>query len=132
MRLLTTLVALSVPLAWACASTGTPQARSGARHDPNLITEEELGRVGMTSLFDAIRTLRPEWLAWRNPTMLRPEAEGNIVVYMDRIRIGEPDVLRGFTPTLALSVRYLRPAEAEAEFGPGHLQGAILVTTKRH
>lgn len=132
MRTLTRFVALALPLAWACASTGTPAARSGARHDPDLITQEELQGVGMANLFDAIRTLRPVWFSRRNPTMLRPEAEGNIVVYMDRIRMGEPEVLRGFTPAQAQSIRYLRPAEAEAEFGPGHLQGAILVTTRRH
>jgi len=125
------LVALLIPLALACASAGRSGVAGGPRHDSFLITESELRQTNVANLYDAIRTLRPEWIARRNPTTLRPEAEGNIVVYMDRIRFGELEVLRSFAPALATSVRYLAPAEAEAEFGPGHLQGAILVTTGR-
>ena len=127
-----TLLALLVPLAWACSSGGAPGGRVAPRRDPNLITEAELQDVSVASLFDAIRTLRPEWLQRRNPTTFRPQAEFNIVVYMDRIRFGEPETLRQFPPALAASVRFLSPAEAEAEFGTGHLQGAILVATRRH
>ncbi len=124
-------VLLLLPLALACASAGGAGAPGAIRRDANLITESELREVNVANLFDAVRTLRPEWLAHRNPTTLRPEAEGTIVVYVDRVRYGDPDVLRTLTPTFAQSIRYLTPAEAEGEFGPGHLQGAILVTTRR-
>ncbi len=124
-------VVLLLPLALACASAGGTGAPGAIRRDVNVITEGELRESNVANLYDAVRTLRPEWLARRHPTTLRPEAETNIVVYVDRVRYGDPEVLRTLTLTFAQSLRYLAPAEAEAEFGPGHLQGAILVTTRR-
>ena len=122
---------ISLPLAWACGSAGSGAARTAPRHDPNIITSEELQGVSASNLFDAIRTLRPQWMSSRSPTMLRPQAEGNIVVYMDRVRYGDPEMLRQIPPAVAVSVRYYSPSEAEGEFGAGHLQGAIQVVTRR-
>jgi hypothetical protein len=49
-------------LAAACASGGG-SGDSGPRRDRNLITGEELTQTGeLTTLFDAIRRLRPTWL----------------------------------------------------------------------
>ena len=122
---------ISLPLAWACASAGSGAARTAPRHDPNIISSEELQGVSASNLFDVIRTLRPQWLSNRSPTMLRPQAEGNIVVYMDRIRFGELETLRQIPPGDAVSVRYYGPTEAEGQFGAGHLHGAIQIITRR-
>lgn len=122
---------ISLPLAWACASAGGGAARTAQQHDPNIISSEELRGVSASNLFDAIRTLRPQWLSSRSPTMIRPQAEGSIVVYMDRVRYGELEMLRQIPPGDAESVRYYSPSEAEGQFGAGHLQGAIQVVTKR-
>ena len=52
-------------LAAACASGGG-SGDSGPRRDRNLITGEELTQTGeLTTLFDAIRRLRPTWLRGR-------------------------------------------------------------------
>jgi len=125
-------VVLLLPFAFACASAGGSGSPGALHRDASVITESELRETSVSNLYEAIRNLRPEWLARRSPTTLRPEAESDIVVYMDRIRFGDLETLRTFTPTLATSVRFLSPTEAEAEFGPGHLHGAILVTTRRH
>ena len=122
---------ISLPLAWACASAGGRAARTAPRHDPNVITSEELQGVSASNLFDAIRTLRPQWLSNRSPTMIRPQAEGKIVVYMDRVRYGELEMLRQFPLGDVVSVRYYSPSEAEGQFGLGHLQGAIQVIVRR-
>jgi len=123
---------ISLPLAWACASSGGSQTgQAGPRHEPNIISSEELQGVSASNLFDAIRTLRPQWMSSRSPTMLRPQAEGNIVVYMDRVRYGELEMLRQIPLGDAESVRYYSPSEAEGQFGLGHLQGAIQVIIRR-
>ena len=125
------ILVVALPLAWACASVGSPASASGPRPDRNLITAEEIAGVSVSNLYDAVRLLRPQWLSQRNPSTLLMGSEGDIVVYMDRIRFGEPEQLRQFPPSIATSVRFLNPSEANAEFGVGHLKGAILVTTRR-
>jgi hypothetical protein len=121
-----------LPLAWACASSGSPASAAGPRPERNLITAEELAGVSVSNLYDAIRILRPQWMNTTNPSTFRMSAEGTIVVYMDRIRFGEPEQLRAFPPSLAVSIRFLDPSEANAEFGVGHLKGAIVVVTRRN
>ncbi|MGH2609977.1 MAG: hypothetical protein ACREMV_01510 [Gemmatimonadales bacterium] len=95
----------------------------------NVITEEELRNTQGSTLYDVVRILRPEWLR-RNPSMVRPEAEGDIVVYMDRARMGGPNSLVQIRPSAVATVRYYSASEAAGEFGPGHIYGAIAVTTR--
>ena len=131
MNVRTAILVAVLPLAIGCASTGSSAATSGPRPERNLITAEEIAVVSVSNLYDAIRQLRPQWMSTTNPSTLRMDAEGTIVVYMDRIRFGDPEQLRAFPPSLAVSIRYLDPSEATAEFGVGHLKGAIVVTTRR-
>jgi len=125
------VLVVALPLAWACASTGSSASSSGPRPERNLITAEEIAGVSVSNLYEAVRLLRPQWLSTTNPSTFLVQAEGNIVVYMDRVRFGEPEQLRAFPPSLATSVRFLDPSEANAEFGVGHLKGAIVVATRR-
>jgi hypothetical protein len=103
-----------------------PPARSS-----DAVTLEELGKVSTSSsLFEALRALRPTWFL-RNPTTLRPAQEGDIVVYLDRSRLGGPESLRSIHVATVTLVRHYSASEAEARFGPGHLHGAIQVVTTR-
>ena len=121
-----------LPLVSACASVGSSASSPGPRPERNLITAEEIAGVTVSNLFDAVRLLRPQWLSTTNPSTFLIGSEGNIVVYMDRIRFGEPEQLRAFPPSIAVVIRFLDPSEANAEFGVGHLKGAIVVNTRRN
>lgn len=121
-----------LPLVSACASVGSSANSSGPRPNRNLITAEEIAGVSVSNLYDAVRLLRPQWMSTTNPSTFLTGSEGTIIVYMDRIRFGEPEQLRAFPPSLAVSIRFLDPAEANAEFGVGHLKGAIVVATRRN
>lgn len=125
------ILVVSLPLVWACASAGSGTGSAGPRHDPNVITAEELQGANVSNLFDAIRILRPQWLERGGPTTIIPGSEYAVVVFMDRIRFGEPEVLRQTPPSVAQSLRYYRADEAQAEFGIGNLRGAIQVITRR-
>jgi hypothetical protein len=97
----------------------------------DVVTMEELSRVATAStLFEALHALRPAWFR-RNPTTLRPEAEGDVVVYVDQTRLGGPETLRTIQVNAAIVIRHYSASEAEARFGPGHLHGAIQVSTSR-
>ncbi len=128
---------LVAALGWACsgatsAGSGTTADRPAPaqRYNANVITAAELSRISATSLEEAVRALRPTWL--RNaPSTIRPGAEGTVVIYLDRVRLGGPENLRQINPMQVSEVRYYSPSEAELRFGPGHLHGAIEVTTAR-
>lgn len=128
---------LVAALGLACSSAtsaggGTTAERPAPsqRHTGNVITADELSRLAAMSLEEAVRALRPTWL--RNaPSTIRPNAEGTIVIYLDRVRLGGPESLRQINPMQVSEVRYYSPSEAELRFGPGHLHGAIEVTTAR-
>ena len=133
MRVGAAILLVSLPLVWACASSGAGGAgRQAARHNPSVISSEELQRANASNHFDVVRTMRPEWLMRRAPTVLLTAQEGNIVVYMDRARLGDPDVLRQISPSDVASLRFFTPSEAEAEFGVGHMHGAIQLLSRRH
>jgi hypothetical protein len=131
----TTLPLTTMAIVWACCSGGAT-SQSGSREPAparrsDVVTMEELERASSTStLYDALRNLRPNWFR-RNPTTLRPQAEGDIVVYLDQSRLGGPEALRTIAVSSVTAVRYYNPSEAQSRFGLGHLHGAIQVITSR-
>ncbi len=117
------------------ASAGGAAAQTPARkprRDPNLITAEEIASKSAQTLYDAVRALRPAWMMRARPTALMPQNEGGLLVYVDGTRFGNIETLRQLVPGIAQAVRYYSPSEAEARFGPGHLNGAIEVFTSGH
>lgn len=121
----------ALPLVSACASSGSQTGQASPRHDPYVITAAELATASASNLFDAVRQLRPRWMERLGPTTFGPQAEYAVMVYMDRIRFGAPDMLRQVPVSLPLSVRYYSASEAQAEFGVGNLQGAIQIVTRQ-
>jgi hypothetical protein len=126
-------VSLSALLLAACASgtsarAGGPQGTT-ARRDANVITAEEIRANSAQTLYDAVSTLRPAWMLRSRPTALLPQNEAQLIVYLDGTRFGNMDSLRQLAPGSVQTVRYFSPSAAEARFGPGHLKGAIEVTT---
>ena len=97
----------------------------------DAVTLEELTRVASAgTLFEALHVLRPNWFQ-RTPSTLRPDREGDIVVYLDQMRLGGPESLRRIRLDTVTLVRHYSPSDAEARFGLGHLHGAIQVVTTR-
>jgi hypothetical protein len=118
----------------ACASGGGGGAArtdgpTTRQRSPNVITAEEIQEQPSPTLYDVVRALRPAWLLARRPTTIMRQQEGPLVVYLDGTRYGTLESLRQLRPGGVRMVRYFSPTEAQARFGPGHLQGAIEVTT---
>ena len=129
-RALVLLVAL--PLVWSCTPTGQP-GQTTPRHDPSVITAEEIASANASNLYDVVRTLRPEWLSHLAPQGIQnANADFPTLVYMDRMRLGEPDMLRQVGTGAAIELRYFSPSAAQSEFGlSGGMQGVIQVITRR-
>jgi hypothetical protein len=122
-------------LAFLSGCAGGSGTQSSGMPEParksDIVTLEELSRISNTStLYEALHALRPAWFR-RLPTTLRPESEGDVVVYLDQSRFGGPETLRTLAVTGITAVRYYNPTEAQARFGLGHLHGAIQIITAR-
>ena len=114
--------------ATACASGG---AAAGTRsHDRNRISGDELRGTTATNLYDAIHSLRPQWLVKRGARSLTPGMEGDIVVYQEVTRLGGPDILRSIAVGDVQEAQFLSPSEATMRYGTGHPHGAIVVVMR--
>jgi hypothetical protein len=97
--------------------------------DQSVLTAEEIRLGTAPTLCDVIRLRRPRWLTRTKPTAFRPERQSDVVVYLDNVRLGGPETLCQIQPLSVAVVRYLSPSEAEARYGQGHINGAIVVVT---
>lgn len=110
----------------ACAS-GSP--RAGSRLDANTITREQIEQEGPSNCYDLVQKLRPNWLRWRGSTSFKLETD--VIVYVDGTRLGESEELRNINTADVQKLEYLDARAATVRYGSGHVQGAILVTTRR-
>ncbi len=94
-----------------------------------MLTADEIQSVSAPTLYDVIRIRRPRWLTRARPTAFRGDRQVDLVVYLDNVRFGGPDALRQITPRSVGSVHYLSPSQAEARFGQGHMNGAIVIVS---
>ena len=129
--------------------SGPRAARPERRRDPRLVlTGDEIRETGTPSVFDAIQSLRPEWLRTRGVGSMRETPRGtgtlsaagqieidvepgipSIRVYLDDSFLGGVDELRLVSPGMVGDVRFLDSAEATQRWGAGHIHGAIHVRT---
>ena len=113
----------------ACASIGTsshPPARQVENGDRSVLTEAEITGSGTRTAYEAIRRLRPEYLAF----VRRSDSNEEVVVYVDGIRIGTTEVLHAISSVSIREVRRFDAREATTRFGTGHSTGAIVMLTK--
>ncbi|HWC73971.1 MAG TPA: hypothetical protein VG454_08535 [Gemmatimonadales bacterium] len=115
-----------------CSHNSAKTASPAPSHDSDVITADELAQTTGSTVFDAVRQLRPNWEMRARPTAMVRQNQAQLIVYVDGTRYGGFDSLRLLKWRSAASVRYYSPGEAEAQFGPGHLLGAIEVKTLPH
>ncbi len=121
-----TLLAVSaIIVASACASAAKTPAR---QH--NVVTAEELLRAGDVNLYEALGQLRPAFLRSRGIITGATSPAAPIQVYIDGMRMGEPDHLRQIFAKNVAEVRFLEPQQAIARFGGNNTGGALVIVMK--
>jgi hypothetical protein len=110
--------------AMASPDAAPASARGGGR---NVIGIEDIRKAGGGNALDLIRSLRPMWIQKRGPQSLH--YEGEVVVYMDKARLGGMQALRDISVSSLTSLQFLDVAAANYKFGPGHPYGAIVLST---
>jgi hypothetical protein len=110
MRRAPVAVALIVVLsACAHARLDEPRARN------NVLSREEIAAAPVTTAYDALDRLRPNFL--------RPHATGGrpatayAVVFIDGVRRGSLEVLRSVAANSIVEIRYLTAADATTRYG---------------
>lgn len=118
----------------ACASTGGSGATGS---DAATITAADIAQTSAATAFDAVQRLRPQWLVVSDPRSISGGGPGTpdigtsgIVVYLDGVRAGGPDMLKNINAQSVVRMHFLTPSEATNIYGTGSLFGAIQVTTR--
>jgi len=91
-----------------------------------LLTEPEITREGARTVYETIERLRPRYLS-RTRTR---GASCERVAYLDGMRLGGLDELRGVSAVSVQHIRSLSGPDATTLFGRGHCAGAIVVVTR--
>jgi hypothetical protein len=91
------------------------------------IPPEEIARSRANDAYDLVSERRPSWLVhkWGNRYVDR----GDIVVYVNRVRMGGPSALHDVAILDVYAVTMYDPSQANLRFGRSHPFGAINVQT---
>lgn len=111
----------------ACASSGTTRATPSRSTD--VISAEEIAAISVTTAFEAVQRLRPQWLRNRGPTSITGVNSGDPVVYIDEVRAGGLEALERLSIHIVREMRYLSGQDASVRYGLDHDNGAIMVDT---
>jgi len=95
--------------------------------DRNLLTGEQLRSQHFENAYDAIEALRSNWLASRGPDSFQTPTI--VLVYLDNVRLGGVEMLRGISTQSVASIQRFDGLEATARWGIGHGAGVIYVTS---
>ena len=109
----------------ACLSTAHPDPME--RLDRSVLIPAELADQHFANAYDAIESLRSNWLQARGPdSFTNPSV---VYVYLDNVRLGTVETLRALDLKVLNRIEHFDGVAATARWGVGHGAGVILVTT---
>ena len=128
-RSLRTVLASALFLAATACTHGNASSAPSASSD--IIYRNEISKTSALNAYDAVRLLRPRFLAGRGPsTLLRVrESSTSPVVYLDNQRFGDASALYNIPVDGIVEIRYIGATQAQMRWGSDHPSGAILVIT---
>ncbi|HNV73091.1 MAG: hypothetical protein IPF87_17880 [Gemmatimonadetes bacterium] len=131
MRRLLLGVALASVVSGGCATGSGGRGSAGQGRQSDVIYGSEIAKSSALNAYDAVRLLRPAFLAGRGPTtLLRPrESSVSPVVYLDNQRYGDSSTLRNIPIDGIVEIRFVGATQAQMRWGMDHPAGAILVLT---
>jgi hypothetical protein len=124
------LLTLAVLLTLAACATGggTEEQDRGSR---NRIVRAELQEIPVTTAFEAVRQLRPNWLRQRGEASISAFGSGGIRVVIDSAPQGELEVLETIRTDQIEEMRFLNQSEASVRYGTNFGYGAIEIVTRK-
>jgi hypothetical protein len=111
-----------------CVSHPPPGAQVG---DGATITEDEIDSAHVSTAYDVIHKLRPQFLISRGKLSLDPTAPPALPrVYVDGQFYGDATTLRGILTLSIESIHYYSGSAAQYKFGHDNAAGVIAIATK--
>ena len=108
----------------ACAPA-TRIAPTATSYDMSILSRSEIRDANVTDMYDVIARLRPQYLTRRGETSFLLRAQTQVSVYVDNMRLGGIESLRGIPVASVQRVRYFNAAEATYRWGMNNSGGAI-------
>jgi hypothetical protein len=130
------LYLLGVAAFIGCAqSSGTGHSPTATLRRSGVLTADEItnAHADITTAYDAVARLRPNWLAAHGVTSAQSNGAGTEYawVYLDGQRYGDLNTLRNIAAYNVGTIRYYDVTQAGARFGlHGGSSGVIEVTSK--
>jgi hypothetical protein len=123
-----TAAALAVTLGGCAAggAQGAGRASERAKRQADLITSDELAKGQWASAYDAVRTLRPQWLNSKGPDTILGE-QGEIQIRLDDSPLGGIASLRQVNALGIAAIRWIDPVSAAGRWGGAYAHGAIVI-----
>jgi hypothetical protein len=128
------LFAVAAILGCAAASGTSDTSGTSTPRKGNLLTAEEIAahNADLSTAYDAIARLRPNWLATHGPTSFSTSGgAGQATVFVDGTQYGDLSSLRNIQAYHIADIHYYDVTEAGARYGlKGGTSGVIEVRTK--
>jgi hypothetical protein len=117
--LLKHLYPIAVAAILGCGSSSGTSSQSPAPRRANLLTAEEIlaAHADVTTAYDALARLRPNWLTSRGPTSFINRGTEFAIVFVDGEQYGTLTSLRNIHASQVADIRYYSSAEAGGRFG---------------
>ena len=94
-----------------------------------VITEAQIDEGHFTTAMEAVESLRANWLHQRGTDSFNNP--GEVQVYLDNVRLGGIDTLRGIQANPIISIRFISGLEASGRWGLDHGHGVIFISTRK-
>lgn len=118
------LLAMTACSSGGGTSTATPQTQRSSR---NLITRAEIESSNVQDAYEVVQRLRPEYLREQRGNPSINSGPQYAQVYVDGVRRGGPEALRGLRPVEVEYIQFIGAADATTRWGTGHGGGVIEV-----
>ncbi|MGH7460298.1 MAG: hypothetical protein ACREMA_04630 [Longimicrobiales bacterium] len=128
-----TIAILGLVLVSACSSAATKSSTAAAaapRGSRDLITRTQIDQMSVQDAYEIVSRMRPEYLReQRGPSSVNRGAV-LAVVYIDGVRRGGPEALRGLRPGEVEEIRFMSATDATTRYGTDHAAGVIEIKSR--
>jgi outer membrane receptor protein involved in Fe transport len=95
-----------------------------------MITADEITYSRATTAYDAVQRLRANFLSRRAETSFLGTSTSSPTVYVDGLKFGGIDALRGIPAAQIATIQLLRSWDAATRYGNSNTGGVIAITTR--
>jgi hypothetical protein len=124
------VISIAVVFASALLACAPPSTVPGGMRNSNVITREDIAKANVFNAYDAVSTLRPQFLNSHGATTINGADTGYPNVYLNHQRYGDLQSLRNIDVNAISEIHYYKGSEAATRFGLGNVSGVIEVITE--